>query len=708
MSIIDKIKRLFSRKKEMNIISISDVIKIPGRDYFKDKPEGLELTDKVKDDYFTKLNRIRRITIKDISSEELINKEKTIVDRLLNMIMREDNFSNESMRLIDYRVILLKLKLCLEDIVKIEDEIIARLIALSELDRERKIPLLNRGTLKAEINSLKISLYTLFSQKSSVLMEIDNYLTHISISDNELKISDVKMRKEKMVRWASHFFNVTDFYREEDLNSEDIYILLSIIALLEIKIEEFLYNNKPDINRLIKECNDLEVVPNMDYEQAKKIKKTLLDSLSVLEDKCMLYDYFCRNSVSEECWKALYSAKFRLLTFDIAENNDDVEKDLMVNSNSRERKIYYENIVQKRSDVLLGNTGITKIIKEDNYESYVKIRDLLTKYLKQDGHRYWAYGDEDYHHSLEAIRFILALDNLRDFNNLLDRKVRISYIDHHECLEGLEYMRGVDRTFVFDKFIPLKTVIEVMSDEKPYLYFKCLKDIYYNICDEKEAYFCLPEGIQIIEGGFHPFDDFGRRLFNKAKGKTVKFPSSLREVYTFVDGVNGTILNDGLEVIGEDAEIISLRGIQEIPSSLRQYGKGGISYNGTYAIRFLDYTNSPIIFNSYKLAEFLSDILTCTTIRTKTYEKDSMNIRIRADVQVESDIWYIILESRGKDLITIDLRDIKCYGTLNNLGHKDTSYQVTDKLALKYAEELLKKIYLERKKLSSNNKKLVK
>ena len=125
---------------------------------------------------------------------------------LLRMIMKEDYYDYENQTLLDNKIILLKLKIYLDEISKIENETIARIIALVELDGSRRVPIRNRKVLKGEIDNLKLSLYNLFFQKSSIKNEIDNYLMHISISDDKLYPSVIEKRRDQTLKYASYIF----------------------------------------------------------------------------------------------------------------------------------------------------------------------------------------------------------------------------------------------------------------------------------------------------------------------------------------------------------------------------------------------------------------------------------------------------------------------------------------------------------------------
>ena len=457
MGLIDRIRKFFTRKNTVTIIPIGDLISIPGREYFNDREDYLKVIDDFKEEYLSKLGKIRRVTIKDISSEELINREKQSIDFLLNMIKRDDFFTYESKRLIDYRIILIKLKMQLEDIVKMEDEIVARLIALSELDVQRRVPILNRGTLKAEIDSLKISLYTLLSQKSSVRAEIDNYLTHISITDNEIKPEDVKTRKDRAIRWAGYVKGVKKLVSEEELLKEDMFKELALIAFLEMKIEEKLYNDKPDMWSLKESINHWGMIPDLNYREARPLKERIIKELEDIEDIFICYNTFGKNIVEDKYWDMLYRAKFKALTFDIAEaTTTNIESRLFVTANQKEAEIYKQIISEMKSQILSGDAEVIKHLMTRNEEAGRVLIKKIAKYFELDSQRFLGYLDERVYPSLDAVRLMICLGSHRDFNNLLRRKVSLT--THPEVLDfkGLNTERGGGGTYVLRRKFLLK------------------------------------------------------------------------------------------------------------------------------------------------------------------------------------------------------------------------------------------------------------
>ena len=742
MSFIDKLKAFFFNEPQVAIINIGDLIQIPGRDYFKDNKNYLDLVDNYKKECLKILSQKKTILTKDISSNELINKKDMYLDLLLNIVMKEDYYTYESQDLLDNKIILLKLKLYQEGINKIENDVIARLIALSEIDISKKVPIRNRNTIKTEIENLKISLYTLISQKISINKEIDNYLTHISISDNRMYPSKIEERRDKTIKYASSIMNVGEIFSNKELTDNNIYKQMAIIALLETKMEEYLYTNKPSMWYLNGSADSIKYTPDLNYREAKTIKNRLLQDLSLLEEQYMLYHKFGRNIVTYDDWYSLYSAKFRILTFDISENYDDAYLDNLIfgNVNEIESKIYASIITHKQFNIARGANQVINAIHESitvkQHDLYTEqnIKKMLANYFKDDGKRFEFYGTKDYHISVEALRLLLSLDSKKDYYRLLNNKINIHKLPINPCFNIFKEHNGA---FVFDDKIPLSTIIEIIDNKGISDYYKCLKELYTLYKEIYGNYFfmandifdrisnevkysdlyLLPEGIKILQGNFETHNYYLNKVINEAKNKVVIFPKSLKEInssYIMPQNTKGMILNDGLEKIGYYSQIETYNEILDIPSSLIQCDKYGIKMYNIKGLRFKDYTNSKILQDPKELSKMLVDSLVCYPLNYKNHRTNksisAITHKIDVDVKIESEVLkYIILESNGKDVIKIILNDIKCYATLKDEKQKKDLYPVDSKdLRIRFAELLLRRIKYEEKQLESNQKKLTK
>ena len=717
MRLLDRFKKWFFKEEQIGIINIGDLIQIPGREYFENNIDKLNLIDRYKDEYLSILSQIKRLTTKDISCDNLIKNNKMYIDLILRLVMRDNFYDIENQSLIDNKIMIYKLEIYLNEIIKIEEETIERLIALSELEKGRRVPYLNRNTLKLEINNLKISLQILISQKVSIRNEIDSYLTHISISNEQISPRKIEERRDKTIRYASHIININDIFDDDELSDNNIYKQMYVIATLETKIEEELYINRPNIVDLISRANEIKCTPDLNYDEAKLIKNKLLHDLNELEDKLLVYYKFGKNLVTYEDWYNFYSAKFRILTFDIADNYDDayLRKLLFDNSNEEERKAYEDIIYHKIGEILSASKGIFKFlfynITDNQYKNYIITTKLLSDYFKRF---------EDYHFSIPALRLLLCLDSKDNFIRLMNRIINIHSLPDKNCFNELKRNEG-DGQFIFDEKVPLSTVLEVMSDEdlnNP-SYYKCLKEIYNAVTniipyfflinlesypinqdiysripeglESKDVYF-LPEGINTILSYNKPYDYYTKKIITESKEKVVVMPKSLRDIYWF-EKTKGVILNDGIKIIGQTSCFKSATEIFDVPASLEKCGLGIIDYSNIKKLRFKDYKNSMLLKNPKYLANFLYGSLVCKMLNFKNKRAIEDwpygQMRVDVDVRVMPHVLEsIILEENGVDVREIKLDNISCYTTLKSMRAKKTIYNADYKLTLYYVRKL--------------------
>lgn len=79
MRLIDKFKKWFFNETKVDIINIADLIQIPGREYYINEQDKLDLINKYKEEYLKLLSQRRRLTTKDISCDDLVKVIKYIL-----------------------------------------------------------------------------------------------------------------------------------------------------------------------------------------------------------------------------------------------------------------------------------------------------------------------------------------------------------------------------------------------------------------------------------------------------------------------------------------------------------------------------------------------------------------------------------------------------------------------------------------------------
>ena len=724
MGLVSYLKQLFSKNKNVSIINIGDLLSIPGRSYFKDNKDMLNLIDKYKEYYLNILSVKRKVISKEISDSKLENKIKMYIKLILNILMNDDDYDFESLELLDQKIGLLKLKMYLKELEKLENEVISKLIALNELENNRKIPKINRETIKNEIDNLTATLYVFLSQKTAVRNEIDTFLTHISISDAEILIKNVNDRTTIVLNDAKYLLNVYEFVSEKELQSIYMRDRLAIIALLEMKIEEYIYNNKFDSDKYNLLIDNLVKIIDLDYEEAKAKKDELIIEIGNFERIYKLYYKYGRNEVSEDDFYHLYSACFKILTFDLLEdtfNKDDTFAALEIcDSDTIEYKIYGRILFEKKQQILLGQNEVINHLFGNSSRKIIK---LLSEYFKDDSKRFEFYGTPTFHHSDDAIRIILALDSMKNLNRLLNSKINRANLPVDSCFDEL-FIDDLlivkkdslindnhSKQFTFALEIPLSTVLEVMDVTKEVpSFYKCLYEIYERI-NEKDSnnfIYYLPEGIVEIDARRQPYSYYAEKVREEAKGKIIYMPSSLEKIednmFRFTD-LSDIRLNEGIKSIGWYS--LSSRkndiAVFDVPSTLECCDGTSVNLTGSDYLRFNNYKESKLLYSPEQLGNLIKKELTGKVLNFIYNGKD----RIDADVEViTKTLSKIILIEDDHVFKIIRIDDIKCYGKVTDMRTKELEYPVSNEIAQRYAKKIIKKIEYEIRKTENENKKV--
>ena len=724
MEFISKIKKLLFKEQNVSIINIGNLISIPGRDYFanrEDKKDILKQINDYKDSYLKILSKKRKVFINELDNKSLNAKKDMYIKLILNIVMNDEykDYSNSEV-ILEYKINSLKLKLYLEEIKKIEDETITRLIALDEIELET-IPEKNRNVLIEEINNLKNTLYIFFSQKIAINNEIDSYLNNISISSSNLRIKDVGDRKFETIFYTSLVMDVKDIIKEEELNTIIIPKQIAIIALLETKLEEYVYKNNFDFNRYITTVFQIGNIPNLDFEEAKKMKQELLIELGKLENIYKIYYKYGRNQIDEDDFYQLYSAYFKVLTFDMLEDTFNKNFDTLecCDEDSIEYKIYQKILFEKKQKILKGENEVISNL----FGSSSKIIRLLSNYFKEDSKKFEFYGTPIFHHSANAIRLILALDSIENLQRLFNSKISRTSLPYERCFEELfvddllvvKNKPHFLKQFTFEMDLPLSTVLEVMNIEEDIpMFYECLNVIYNELYKENKQNFSysLPEGITEINAHKYPFSYYAEKVRKEAKDKIVYMPSTLKKINgnLFVDvslyrdnGVSDIRLNEGIKSIGW----YSLRSresniaVFDIPSTLESCDETSVNLTGSEYLCFNNYKESKLLFNSNELGNLIKNELTAKVLNFIYNGKD----RISADVEVHTKtLSKIMLIDNDRLVKTISINDIKCYGRISDERIKQGEYKVSKELARKYASKIIQKVKLEIEKMESKEK----
>ena len=421
MKIIELFKRFFSKEEINDIISVKDIIQIPGREYFNNNIDKLNLIDKYKAEYLFLLSQKRRISIKELSCDSLIKNNKKYIDLLLNIVMRDNYYDIEKQSIFEYKIKVHKLHIYLDEIVKIENETIERLIALSEISNSGIINKNNSDILISEIDSLKITLQIIISQKTSIINEIDSYLTHIIITNDENNLEeDFERRKLELIDDFNLFIKMDSLYKKSDLgyvkSKKKIDKQTAIMAVLETKLEEYIYNNSEIINELksiiedINSTNSLSILGSDTYH-----------SIYSIQNQYLVFYKYGRNLINKDDLVNLYNAKFLEITkgvLDKGKFDGSYTLSLFRNVRGLEKEVYDNIISSKKEKILMGkNTVLNELFGS---KSNIVIKMLYNHFntygtsdRKQKNYNHYEY--------LDTIRLILAFDSFDNFNKLIHK-----------------------------------------------------------------------------------------------------------------------------------------------------------------------------------------------------------------------------------------------------------------------------------------------
>lgn len=551
MRLLDRLKKWFFKEENVGIINIDDLIQIPGREYFKDDANKLDLIDKYKEEYLRILSQNRLLSSKDLSFDDLEDEMIMNVDLILKLVVShsDDIYSEIKKSKLDNEIDIYKLKLYLNRIEEMEKDNIARLIALKELEKGKRVPRKSVNALKEKINFLTSNLVIFMVQKRAINNEINIYVSNIVIDNSKKDDADEKLKE--LVSMASLYINVDDILMI-DMKSE------IKIALIERRLEIFCYKNIGLKNHLKEKQNIInKAVYSYDYICSEGILRQL-DELEKKYEVLIRYGY---KIVTDDDLNEFYKLKFDVYTRDIVDKEylkDPIPNYLIRRFTNRELETYKNILQQKIEKIICGRNDIFNKQFEDS--SYFNITlssaiNLLVKYLKDDS------DDFDFEDILkdptaEKLSFILSFDSENGFNKFFNKKLRRSHDIPIGALDSY--------VFQYEKELPLSTVLRVihidaLREEIIRVYFKELYQLYHlHLKTITSDSYVMPEGIISIHAHKNTIEEdyFSKKMRKEANGKTIKMPNSLKQISgNLFEGVEikSIILNDGLEYILDHA-----------------------------------------------------------------------------------------------------------------------------------------------------------
>ena len=589
MGFFEFIKKLIYKEKETAMVNPGDIVSIPDRNSYKDNIEMINLIDSCKDKYLELLSQKRTLTTIDLKFDDLQENMIMNVDLLLDSIAIDDFFILAPEEL---TIQAEKLKLYFSSINEMENETIARIIALKELRENKRIPRRNRNRIIDLINNLSNSLIIYNGQKFAILEEMRSFFNMISINTSGID-NDLFEQKYKKLAFISSAIISDDENVTDDLVKK--------IAFLEKCIEIYVYKNKNEIKELDEEFSKLcSIVMN------RRNKRELLDKITNLEKKYLLFYDYGKDLVSEEQIKKLYRVKFNILTSDI-----DYLRESPIDKDDYGYSYYKDIVAEKLEEILTG--------KNDNFNKTFRANelDIALNIIKE----YFKDGSDIF--DIDKIlcdkfklNLLLAFDRINGFSEMLENNVILNSDNlknpniFEQDLLSKPHDCWADKVPLMSYFSVLpKPSEEAESYKKWPLYdlFSLTEDrLFTSLC----KFYPIPEGIKYLDRERFPFQSI-KKISEKVGGKLAIMPSTL-------EGISGNVffynhsdikLNEGLRFIGDGSFLrLDNSGIV-IPSSVERItGKNVFNRDKLSTIYFKDFKNSGLLHDKEALVELFDSL----------------------------------------------------------------------------------------------------
>ena len=614
LEIFNKIRKRTHKNNTHELISVEDLVILPP----KSSLSNLELE---------KLNTYKKEFINILSSNNDLELEAMVkrlrnninftINILLNHFHYDDfrtnfRFFNDEYNLSreEQEIICLRLKYHQMKIEENYKETILRLMALKELNNEKKFLFLRRmvnifenGKLKRNVlnNSIEDLLYIVMcskNQRESLSLEINAYLNKISVNPyskmNPDYFNDLCNIAKKVIPEVLLKINRLDV-------SEQIKI-----ALISNELEYYVYNNKDKFEEIKERLKKLGNITSDDIEE----------ELKEIEQYYYLYGMYGYKIITYKDLEELYNVKFSIITRNINSINTSIINDKM----NHFEVMHYIDIVMQKLEAILKNENST--IKEIFGEDDINAIKILKEIFKKDGeyNQWFILNNPNY------LALLLSLDSKESFNRF--------WIEQRRAIDNIN-----TEQFEFEDVLSLDTIYSLSIDTGNLDSFcnnDSLKELYYlaDMHKEESIFYQIPEGITKISTEYYTIvigDRKDSNIFSiiekKAQGKVLVLPKSLKTINGWIfrrSTITGIILNDGLETF--DFKILQAQriGSIKIPSSVRKLNLPiGVDPYGHLDDFLQEFPLTEICFSNYEESQFLKDgnkkELFLKSIRNDTY-----------------------------------------------------------------------------------------
>ena len=339
------------------LATFGNLVEMPKRKDFNDELSNLKI-DELKSFFRDVLNKSKTITSSSLHDDSLQQELDMNLDLLMNISFNEEiELLNEEEKRIRSLIIYSKLKLYLNRIIELENEIKYRLIALKELQDESIFKIKHffnrKNAIKDEINNLLGILCILKNQRHAIFSKVNacsiEFKT-INNPDEELKISGSKYLASRLKRLKGYADVVLSQEQIDDINSFDEPI--NQTAVLERYFEIYSYTHSNDVDQL---RDDLFYYTRnfrtmVKYEMPKSFD---INSLKSIEAKLRVLDEFGKNVISMKDIFNLYKLIFNYKTVDIYQS---METSLFLGIDSDERdfteySVYAQIVMQMIEEI---------------------------------------------------------------------------------------------------------------------------------------------------------------------------------------------------------------------------------------------------------------------------------------------------------------------------------------------------------------------
>lgn len=669
MTILNDIKNYFNKlfKSKSNIsgsiITLECIEPLPKRIDFKDDKNKLDLINHYKKEYLKLLTSKRLISSAELSLDSLLESMTMNINLLFNIFYSYKDYIAFSFE--ELKIQSIKLFLYEKEIERLENITVLRLVVLTELQKDLRIPKSNKAVLESAINNLHTSLVSYKNQKVAIASANLTFKKRFENAKDEKNIARNKYERLKHI--ANGIVDVNP--------NVDDYI--AKVAIIERELEIYVYKHKNEIEFLREKLKELDST-----NKNRDNKQELLKQLSLIEVKFKIFQEYGRNLVSEEDITYLYEVKFNILVYNLYFSSG-----IQIDKHDEGYTYYKEIVSQKISRLFeVGNKNV--------FQNFGNNTQRALKLIKE----YFKNGTNEYQidlilNSKLRLCLLLAFDTKNGLKKMFEN-IRFRTHFPYPFSDKNNYestLSNINVMMHLEDEVSLRSALEIISIFYPN-YNAILYKLYslipsYKVSDKE---FKFPEGIIEIDCCDMTRKD-SDRIRERCKNKAVYLPSTLKSIdgdLFSANGISEIYLNDGLEYIGFVA--LKFDGYYiDIPPSVKYISRYALNKVKLKSILFKDWENSELLKSKEAIKECISRFIIkrktgnikyiCLSDDEKTTYSEELPIYIilgdnynikdtLIEYELSLDLLEIVLES-NKDDIDDDFEScVYLYNAPNDMG----------------------------------------